>query len=108
VMLDGVERTWVDLEGMWKDFRRPIRTHIRQAMLYLHFTGLKRVIFIYECKWDQAHKEFRVRYQPEVVEPMLEQCLSVKAAIEQNRPPACPHGGCAQCRQVRGEECRRT
>lgn len=98
VYMDDVERTWVDLEGMWKDFRRPIKSHLRQGMLYLHFTGLKRIVFIYECKWDQAYKEFVIRYQPDVVEPMLEMALAIKEAIEKRIPPPCPQLGCAQCR----------
>lgn len=99
VMLDGEERTWVDLEGMWKNFRRPIGAHLRQGMLYLHFTKLKRIVFIYEAKWDQAYKEFVIRYQPDIVEPMLDMALDVKYAIEKKKLPACTHGGmCVQCR----------
>lgn len=104
VVLDGEEIQWVDLKGIWRAIKRPFLTHLRQGQLYLHATGRERIIFIYEGKWNQQFKEFVVKYNPRIVEPMLETCKDIKWALENNLAPYCPHGGCSYCRSYEGDK----
>lgn len=88
---------WVDFDGLWKNLRKPFPSHLRQGHLYGALSGAPEVVFIYEYKPNQAHKEFVVKTSPEVYEPLLETALDVKWAVEHERPPKCPHGGCKEC-----------
>lgn len=103
VAIDGEEKKWLDLQGAWKSIHTPFASHLRQGMLYLHCTGLKQMVYIYEFKMNQQTKEFVIRYTPSIVEPMLETCLDIKYALAKNRPPVCPHGGCAECKAYETE-----
>jgi transcription factor WhiB len=87
---DGAHHTVVDLEGVWRDIRRPFPTHMRQAMIYLAISGRQVMVFIYESKWNQQVKEFRVRYQPELVADLLDACLDIKYALNSGKPPRRP------------------
>lgn len=98
IQFDGQEKTWEDHEGMWRAIKLPFPTHMRQGQIYLHFTGLDTMVFIYECKWNQQQKEFVVKYQERIVEPMLEMALDIKYALKKNIAPDCPFGGCPACK----------
>jgi hypothetical protein len=88
--LDVDGKSVVDLDGMWQSIKRPFPSHIRQGMLYLAIKGRKRMVFIYECKWNQQTKEFVLRFRPEIVEPLLDLALDVQHALKVHRPPARP------------------
>lgn len=88
---------WVDFDGLWKNVRRPFPSHLKQGHLYAGLVGVNEVIFVYEYKPNQAHKEFVVQASPDVYGPLLEMALDVKWAVEKDRPPRCPHGGCKEC-----------
>ncbi len=103
-MVDGDEKTWTDLDNIWRSIRVPFLVHRKQAMLYLHFTGLDRMVFLYEAKWNQQVKEFVVPYNEAEVQPMLELAKDVKYALEKGKVPRCPHGGCELCRAYETEE----
>jgi Transcription factor WhiB len=101
---DGAERTMVDFDGIWRDIKRPFPSHMRQGMLYLAISGRKVIVFVYECKWNQQVKEFRVRYQPELVADLLDACLDIKYALQSGKPPRRPDWaeasdspGCTRC-----------
>lgn len=100
---DGTERAVVDLEALWRDIKRPFPSHVKQGMLYLHLSGRREMIFIYECKWNQQVKEFRVRYNEALIADLLDACLDIKYAIETSKPPRRPnwaatdHNTCAKC-----------
>jgi CRISPR/Cas system-associated exonuclease Cas4 (RecB family) len=88
-------KTVVDLDGLWKALRRPFGSHIRQTQIYLRLCkemGLPfdKVIFLYEYKATQAHKEFVVKYNPEISEPLFETALDIKYALKQGKPPPRP------------------
>lgn len=93
-----------DLAAVWKDLKRPFSSHLRQAQLYLRVLNAtrsdapKEVVFIYECKLNQQAKEFPVAYQESTTDPIIEQVLVVKGAVERGEPPACPKSGCSECR----------
>lgn len=87
---DGEERMLVDLEGLWRDIKRPFPTHLRQGNLCMAVAGRERMVFLYEAKWSQQVKEFRVKFQPELIADLLDACLDVKYALKSNRPPSRP------------------
>jgi hypothetical protein len=95
---------WVDFDGLWKNLRNPFPSHLRQGHLYGALSGAQEVLFIYEYKPNQAHKEFVVKTSPSVYEPLLEMALDVKWAVENKRPPKCPHGGCKECTSEQKKE----
>lgn len=85
----------VDFDGLWKDLRRPFGSHIRQTQIYLRLCkemGLPfdKVIFLYEYKPNQAHKEFMVRFNPEISDPLFDQALDIKYALKKGTPPPRP------------------
>lgn len=93
----------LDVDGIWKDFHRPLPAHIRQGNLYLWMAkemGLpfNRISFIYEFKANQRSKEFVVPYSEDLVVPMLDTARTVVKALEDKVVPDCPHGGCSLCR----------
>jgi hypothetical protein len=100
---DGSEHTVFDMEALWRDLKRPFPSHVKQGMLYLHMSGRREIIFIYENKFNQQVKEFRVRYQEEIVADLLDACLDIKYALETSKPPRRPHwaaqdnGTCGKC-----------
>jgi len=87
---DGSEKAVVDYEGIWRDIKRPFPTHMRQGMIYLAISGRKVMVFVYESKWNQQVKEFRVRYQPELVADLLDACLDIRYALDSGKPPRRP------------------
>lgn len=91
-------KTLMDYEGIWRDIKRPFNSHLRQGMMYCFLSGKSRIVFLYECKWNQQSREFVIRYTPKFVEPLLEACLDIKYALRKGKPPPCPNGGCAECR----------
>jgi CRISPR/Cas system-associated exonuclease Cas4 (RecB family) len=88
-------KTVIDTDGLWKSLRRPFGSHIRQTQIYLRLCkemGLPfdKVIFLYEYKATQAHKEFVVKYNPEIAEPLFETALDIKYALKKGKPPPRP------------------
>ncbi|MDX3260734.1 hypothetical protein PV336_16055 [Streptomyces sp. MI02-2A] len=88
-------KTVTDLDGLWKSIRRPFGSHIRQTQVYLRLCkemGLPydKVIFLYEYKATQAHKEFVIKYNPEISEPLFETALDIKYALKKGKPPPRP------------------
>lgn len=98
---DGDERMVTDLEGLWRDIKRPFPSHLRQGNLYMAVSGRRTMVFVYEAKWNQQVKEFRVKYQPQVVADLLDACLDIKYALESGQPPARPQwaqaASCTNC-----------
>ena len=64
----------ITADEMWNEVNRPFLSHLRQGTLYMHCTGIKKMIFIYEWKASQDIKEFVVSYQPEVISDILATC----------------------------------
>ena len=98
------------LSASFAQIKRPYQPHIRQATLYLyclkwmHTSGLltpappNQILFIYECKEDQAPKEFLVAYHEDYIESTLERLRLLDASSPE--PPACTgsdEGSCKAC-----------
>jgi hypothetical protein len=96
----------VDLARMWRDFRRPLPSALRQGQLYLylarHFEDLEvdRITFIYEFKADQQAKAFTLLYNEEFSEPLIEGAQIITDALKFGSPPVCNinhSAGCKSC-----------
>lgn len=93
----------LDIEGIWKNFHKPLLAHIRQGNIYLWMAeqnGLPfdKISFVYEFKANQQAKEFVVSKSDEILNPMLETAELVRKAVDSKTPPACPFGGCSSCK----------
>ena len=103
----------IDSGGLEKTFQginAPYTPHVRQAMLYLWLLNLmyreqeleqrppQKVLFLYECKADQAAKEFVVDYDLAWLEPVMEKLE--KFDPDSKIPPPCSSGevSCKQCK----------
>lgn len=98
VVIGETEKRWTDWQALWRDVRRPFRTHLKQGALYCFAMGRAEMIYIYEFKPTGASKEFRVRMDFDIIEEELETALDVLYAVKTRKPPDCPRGGCKQCR----------
>lgn len=93
-----------DLDEIWKNLKRPFSSHLRQAQLYvrlLHATSddaPNEIVFIYECKSNQAAKEFPIRYDESFTDSIIDAALLVKKHVDLGKPPPCPQGTCSECR----------
>lgn len=94
----------VTLDEMWKAIKTPFASHVRQGNLYMHCTGIDTIVFIYEWKPTQEVKEFVVKYNEEVVNPILDNCKLVIDHLNKNTIPNRPTwatdqsiAGCKYC-----------
>lgn len=100
-------RKIIDVDGVWREFHKPLPSHVRQANLYLWMCNelglpFTRISFIYEYKANNSVKEFIVPYSEEIVAPMLETAHIVITALDSNIAPECPKGGCGECKKYEG------
>ena len=102
-----------DLEKAFAAIRRPFSQHRKQGQVYLHLAHLmeaqgllerpapNEIVFLYECKANQAYKEFVVDYNPEVVAPLFDAARDIAWGLDNDRAPGCtidPQHGCAKCK----------
>jgi len=79
----------ITAEEMWRSVNRPFLSHLKQGSLYMHATGIHRMIFVYEWKAGQEVKEFTVKYQPDVIADVLAACrVGLKYLQTGTLPPA--------------------
>lgn len=102
-------RKIVDVDGMWKNLHRPLLSHVKQGNIYLWMAkemGLPfdSIVFLYEFKANQQAKEFRIELSEDILNPMLDTAAEIEVCLTQGIPPACPFGGCAQCKDYEKEE----
>ena len=68
----------------------------------MYCTGIDTIVFIYEWKPTQEVKEFVVKYNPEVMEPILENCKTVIEHLDNNTTPERPNwatgSSCSGCK----------
>lgn len=94
----------IDIDGVWKNFHRPLTAHLRQGNIYLWMAkemGLPfdQIAFIYEFKANQQVKEFVVSMSDEILAPIFEKSVIVKEALVSGLTPECQSGtSCMQCR----------
>ena len=80
-------------DEIWFGIKRPFATHLRQGQLYMWLSQgvYDQIVFIYESKFHQQTKEFLVRYNRKLIEPIIEDAREVsnglKSGVAPNRPP---------------------
>lgn len=96
---NGKTKTLLDQEGLWRDIRRPLPSHLRQGLIYCWVLGRRSIVFVYEFKPDGRSKEFHVKADFKYIEDLLDECLDVKHALDTGNPPPCKQGKqrCAIC-----------
>ena len=94
----------INLEGAWSAIKYPFPSHLMQGYLYMFFTGIHTIVFIYECKWNQQVKEFTIHFNHDKIAPVLSGCLEVKRSLERGKQPPRPiwaedssSPGCKKC-----------
>lgn len=92
----------LSLDDLWKRIKRPLTTHLRQVNLYMMCLGIEDAVVIYEFKPNQAVKEFHIKYDKNLVTPILEGIDYVLDCMEENTVPSKPvtatHKSCATCK----------
>jgi len=86
-LYEGYENGDLTLDGLWAKIKRPLTTHRRQVTLYMMCLGIHDAVIIYEWKPSQDVKEFRLKYDPDLIAPILEGADEVLDALESETPP---------------------
>ncbi|MGW3860265.1 hypothetical protein ACWEDZ_02105 [Streptomyces sp. NPDC005047] len=95
-----------DLTRLWRDFRRPLPSAVRQTQLYMylanHFEDLPcdRTVFFYDFKSTQETKSFTVTYDEAFSEPLIEAAAAIVDCVVTDTPPYCNingRSGCPSC-----------
>lgn len=90
------------LDELWASIKTPFAAHVRQGNIYMHCRKVDTIVFIYEWKPSQQVKEFEVKFNPEVVAPLLTGCKLVMSHLEDGTPPNRPdwatNKSCAGCK----------
>jgi len=66
----------------------PKPEHLVQINVYMFCLSLRRGVLLYECKDDQNLKEFYVKEDPAVLNPVLEKIRYVQRCIQEGVEPA--------------------
>lgn len=86
-----------DLDTAWKNIRRPFISHIKQGQLYMYLSRVTTMTYLYESKANQQVKEFVLRFNSDIVDPLLDRALVIMEHVKQFELPPCPKGGCGEC-----------
>jgi rubrerythrin len=92
-----------DVTRLWRDFRRPLPSAVRQTQLYMylaiHFEDLEvdRCIFFYDFKSTQETKSFTVMYDESFSEPLIEAAAAITDCVAADTPPHCNLNGRTGC-----------
>jgi len=99
-----------DMTRLWRDFRRPLPTAVRQTQLYMyianHFEDLPadRTVFFYDFKPTQETKSFTVTYDESFSEPLIEAATAIVDCLQTDTPPFCNlngRSGCPACMEFK-------
>ncbi|WP_143662688.1 hypothetical protein [Streptomyces sp. CB03238] len=100
----------VDLPAMWGSIKVPFPSHIRQGQIYLWLAQARgldvdRMTYVYESKFNQDVKQFVVRFNPDIIAPLLETARDIKERVAAGDPaPDCVSGDvCKQCKPYQQE-----
>lgn len=102
-LYEGYESGDLSLDDLWKKIKRPLTTHRRQVNLYMMCLGIEDAIVIYEWKPSQDVKEFHIKYDPSLIQPILEGIDEVIDCLDDgftkpSRPASATHKSCSTCR----------
>ena len=106
--VDG--RQIIDAERIWDSIRRPFADHVRQGSIYTHCLRLKpehrsvnKIVFLYEWKATNDIKEFVVRFNEQLIRPVLIRAEQIAAAVNgRGQIPPCRNGEnlCTECMKL--------
>jgi len=65
----------------------PKPEHLIQVNVYMFCIGIPRACLLYECKDNQELKEFFVKQEQDILNPILEKIKYVQECIKDNREP---------------------
>ena len=65
----------------------PKPEHLIQVNIYMFCTGIERACLLYECKDDQALKEFYVKQDRAILDPILEKIRYVQDCLKAGKEP---------------------
>jgi len=65
----------------------PKSEHLIQANVYMFCTDIPRACLLYECKDNQELKEFYIKQDPNILNPILEKIRSVQKHIKAGKEP---------------------
>jgi len=71
--------------GQFDSLKKPKPEHYTQVQIYMWLSGIKHAIVVYACKAftrETPFKEFQVEYDPEHIQPILDDLQDVKTAQE--------------------------
>lgn len=99
-----------DLKALWKDFTRPVKTHVNQVDIYLWIAREMGLPFtsaeiIYESKWNQQVKNFTIDYSEYRSTRLVDQAKAIKYAVDHKEEPGCRFPG--ECENCKPFEARR-
>ncbi|MGW1261153.1 hypothetical protein ACWD7Y_04230 [Streptomyces drozdowiczii] len=92
-----------DLTRLWRDFRRPLPSAVRQTQLYMylgvHFEDLEvdRTVFFYDFKSTQETKSFTATYDESYSEPLIEAAAAIVDCVNADVAPHCNINGRIGC-----------
>jgi hypothetical protein len=66
----------------------PKPDHLIQVNVYMFCSGVPRACLLYECKDDQNLKEFFVKQDPAVLNPVLEKIRYVQECLRKGVEPS--------------------
>lgn len=109
--VDG--KSVVDIDSLWKNLSRPLISHRKQAGIYLRLMQeaghpFETITFIYENKSNQQVKQFVTKYEPYLVDPLLDIAKDIKWAVENKRTLPIPTDLTADSKTCRACEWRTT
>ena len=101
-LYEGYESGELSLDDLWKKIKRPLTTHRRQVNLYMMCLGIEDAVVIYEWKPSQDVKEFHIKYDPSLIQPILDGIDEVIDCLDDGtkppRPASATHKSCSTCR----------
>jgi hypothetical protein len=65
----------------------PKEEHLIQVNIYMFCTGIERACLLYECKDDQALKEFYVKQDRAILDPILKKIQTVQECLRTGKEP---------------------
>lgn len=96
-----------DAGKAWNNIRRPFRSHLLQGQMYLELASRmhgakapREIVFLYEFKADQQHKEFVVKADREIIDRVLFSAAKVVKYAKSDGLPPCNIDlelGCKSC-----------
>jgi len=84
---DGIVEIKSCNQNVFYSLHEPKAEHVVQLHLYMFMSGIPRGVLLYECKNDQELKNFFVKQDPEVLEPVLEKIKYVQECVEKGIEP---------------------